>query len=101
MEIYHWISIAALAVSGVWIAQRMGLIDKDTAILGTIAAIAGTWLARDGSDTSETTDPRDEPVDDIPVDDRIDSADEIDQEVDDEMADSDSDPFDAALDVGG
>jgi len=101
MAIYHWILMALAAVSVLWMLQRTGVIGKDTAILGSIFAIASSILGRKFLQKDETDDPRDEPVDDIPVDDVIDSPDEIDQEVDDEMADSDDNPFDAARDVGG
>lgn len=105
MESYHWILIAIVTVGALWTLRKLGIIDSQTAIIGSITVLAGSILGQKftkSDDTGETTDdPRDEPVDDIPVDDVIDSPDEIDQEVDDEMADSDDDTFDAARDVGG
>lgn len=100
METYHWILVALVAVCAVWIARQTGFIDRNTAILGTIGAIATSILGQkftQSDQSGETTgDPRDEPVDDIPVDDKIDSPSDIEREHSHEDHQDDGDPFDRA-----
>jgi len=100
METYHWILTALVAVCAVWIAQRTGLIDRKTAVLGSIGAIATSILGRNLSKGDDTADnpqaPREQDVDDIPVDDKIDSPEDIENDI--EKNNPSGDVFDNASD---